>query len=99
MTSSDFKPSLWTGTPLEVSPLIPLHVTYPPTGAVMADRLCMRVAGRLYFHPQRLAELKAAIARQDAGVSPPSASDLVRWDDDGGGPRTACRDAEGGRTP
>lgn len=68
------------GIPVFESNLIPLHRIYPPTGAVMENRLCVRVAGRMYFHPQRLAEFKAALLRPPA----PSHEDLARWADDGG---------------
>ena len=68
------------GIPIYESQFVPLHRIYPPTGAVMADRLCVRIEGRLYFHPQRLAELQAALARPPA----PSHDELARWADDGG---------------
>lgn len=68
------------GIPVHESRFVPLTRTYRPTGAVMADVACVRIDGRLYFHPQRLEELRAAMAR------PPSATaqDLARWHDDGG---------------
>lgn len=91
MTPADvqlFGRVLHAGIPVHVSSLIPLHRSYPPTGAVMADRLCVRTGGRLIFHPQRFAEFKAALAREAAGTTPPSAGEFARWDDDGGGPRT-----------
>ena len=63
----------------QVSELVPLHRHYAPTGAVMADVACVRLDGRLYFHPQRIAELKAWVANPQ-----PAAGELARWDDDGG---------------
>lgn len=67
------------------SQFVPLTRTYRPTGAVMADVACVRIDGRLYFHPQRLAEFRAALARPPAAT----AQDIARWLDDGG-PATAA---------
>jgi hypothetical protein len=68
--------------PIHVSKLVPLHRHYAPTGAVMADVACVRVGDRLYFHPQRLAELRAVLANPR-----PTAGEFARWDDDGGAQR------------
>ena len=68
-----------TGIAYHVSEMVPLHRRYPPTGAVMAEVACIRVGDRLVFHPQRLAELRAAIANPR-----PTSADIGRWTDDGG---------------
>lgn len=65
--------------PIEVSELVPLHRTYAPTGAVMSDVAYVRIGERLLFHPQRFAELRAAMANPG-----PGGAALARWDDDGG---------------
>lgn len=65
--------------PFEVSDRVPLHRIYRPTGAVMAIAGAVMVGGRLHMHPDRLAELKAALANPQ-----PTATEVARWADDGG---------------
>lgn len=65
--------------PLEVSNLVPLHRVYRPTGAVMANAGVAFIGGRLLVHPERLAEMRRALANPQ-----PSAAEVARWADDGG---------------
>jgi hypothetical protein len=55
---------------------VPLTSRDPSTGKVR-DLLCLKIDGRLHFHPTRLAMVSAALARQDTAID--------RWADDGGG--------------
>ena len=41
--------------------------------------LCVRIDGVLHFHPQRMAEVRAALANPQ-----PSRAEFARWADDGG---------------
>lgn len=66
------------GLPFVINPFIPLTKTDPETGEVR-PLLCVRIDGVLHFHPQRIAEVRAALANPQ-----PARRDLERWADDGG---------------
>jgi hypothetical protein len=72
------------GFPVEISELVPLTRTYRPTGAAMADVICVRLpGGRVLFHPQRLDEMRAAFSAYLVNPKP-TTGELARWADDGG---------------
>lgn len=64
--------------PFVVDEDVSLTKPYPPTGARI-DIMCVRIGGRLHFHPRRLAELQAALRSTQ-----PTTAELGRWADDGG---------------
>lgn len=65
--------------PFWVSDHIPLHRIYRPTGAVMGNAGAAVIEGRLYIHPDRLAEMQRALANPQ-----PAPTEFARWSDDGG---------------
>lgn len=64
--------------PFIVDPDVPLFTRYAPTGCPIAVA-CVRIGDALHFHPDRLAELRAALSRPL-----PTSRELARWADDGG---------------
>jgi hypothetical protein len=64
--------------PFVINPNIPLTKTDPVTGEVR-QLLCVKIDGVLHFHPDRMADVRAALANPQ-----PSRLDLERWADDGG---------------
>ena len=64
------------GLPFYVDKHLPLTRVDPDTGREV-DVLCVRIGGKLVFHPDRLDMVKAEIAWRDS-------AHLARWADDGG---------------